>query len=228
MQWLDAVFQNIHIDKMEMTDSEKRLAGIIDKKLGEGDVAAPLAAVLAAALAESTFTVAAVCEKAGADFAAVLEAAWSWRLLVPVRSSGSAEWDYLVFSLDPADRYALPNLSRHLLRIAAETGRMDVAQALRDVFSEMGAPDREAIVAICNRLVQTAVHAVVTGAQIQAACVQAGCRGQAGAMIAMLKGGGVISPKLADKSAAGASRSPLYELHPCLRFLWQSSTAPES
>lgn len=205
--------------EMSKSDAAARLSYIFETQLGEGEMAHLLAQVVEAALAGAGISVAMVKDLAGENFAAVLQAAWSWRILVPRRSSGCAEWDYLVFSLDPGDWYAMPHFSRHLVLIARRTGRLDARQALLDLYREMGEPEWERIPEICIRLAGNAVHGVVTGAQIQAACAQAGLKNKTGALIAVLKGGGVISPKLADKAAAGFSRSPRYELHPCLLLL---------
>ncbi len=61
------------------------------------------------------------------------------------------------------------------------------------------------------------VHNLISGARIGAACGHHGLREKAGAMIAVLKGAGIISPKLMamDRNRM-RSASPLYEFNPCV------------
>jgi hypothetical protein len=58
------------------------------------------------------------------------------------------------------------------------------------------------------------VHNTINDARIGVLCIQNGLKDKTGAMIAILKGGGIISPKLAAISQTAKSRSPLYEFNP--------------
>lgn len=61
------------------------LEQILEGSLGEPEAAACLAEVLNAALRNSIIDVKTVKDISGEAFSAVLEAAWAWRLLVPLR-----------------------------------------------------------------------------------------------------------------------------------------------
>ena len=58
------------------------------------------------------------------------------------------------------------------------------------------------------------MHNTINGAKIGALCIQNGLTDKTGAMIAVLKGAGIISPKLASISRTAKTRSPLYEFNP--------------
>jgi hypothetical protein len=58
------------------------------------------------------------------------------------------------------------------------------------------------------------MHNTINGTRIGVLCIQNGLRDKTGAMIAILKGAGIISPKLAAISRMAKSKSPLYEFNP--------------
>jgi len=61
---------------------------------------------------------------------------------------------------------------------------------------------------------KNSMHNTINGIRIGILCVQSGLKDKTGTMIAVLKGAGVISPKLAAISQVLRSKSPLYEYNP--------------
>ena len=97
---------------------------------------------------------------------------------------------------------------------SARCGEWDSRKAIFDLFKVMGEPDWERIPDLVLEIRNACVHHTVNGARIGAACVHCGLAGKTGAMIAVLKGSGIISPKL--MALSGTARSPLYEFNPCV------------
>ncbi len=66
---------------------------------------------------------------------------------------------------------------------------------------KQGEPNWEKMPALIQELRDSCVHNVISGARIGAACGHHGLRKKTGALIAVLKGTGIISPKLMLGSA---------------------------
>ncbi|MCK5835712.1 MAG: hypothetical protein KAH09_00475 [Desulfobacula sp.] len=139
---------------------------------------------------------------------------WEWKLIIPVRSSKCGEWDSRILLAAPGEVFEMPNISRVLMGQAIKTGEWDSRQAIVDLFKVMGEPDWEKIPDLVLEIKNACVYHTVTGARIGAACVHNGLAGKTGAMIAILKGSGIISPKL--MALSGTATSPLYEFNPCV------------
>ena len=60
------------------------------------------------------------------------------------------------------------------------------------------------------------IHNTITGTGIGTVCAGHGLKHKTGAMIAVLKGAGIISPKLMAFEQVSKSASPLYEFNPCV------------
>lgn len=156
---------------------------------------------------------------AGDDAAELLLLAWNWKMLVPRRSLQCAEWDDRVLGLEPGEQYDMVNVVKWLLDAAAKTGCWQVIEVVRDLYAWMGEPQFAKMPALVRQLVQQAQHQRITGAGIHVACAHHGFGDRTGAMIAILKGGGVISPHLTSSSPMQKTKSPLYDLHPVLIHL---------
>lgn len=156
-------------------------------------------------------------EVAGSSTGEVLLAMWEWKLLLPIRSSKCGEWDSRVMVIQPGEVFEMPNISRVLTTNAIESGRWDTIWAILHLFQKMGEPDWEKIPALVRELRDSSVHNVISGTRIGVACGHHGLREKTGAMIAALKGAGIISPKLMamDRNRM-RSASPLYEFNPCV------------
>ena len=139
---------------------------------------------------------------------------WEWKLVIPVRSSRCSEWDSRVLSAEPEEFYEMPNISKALVKKGIETGTWDSMSAILDLFQRMGEPEWEKMTDLILSIKKNTEHNTINGARIGVLCIQNGLKDKTGAMIAILKGAGIISPKLAAISQMAKSRSPLYEFNP--------------
>ena len=145
-----------------------------------------------------------------------LLALWEWKLVIPVRSSRCSEWDSRIFLAEPEEVFEMPNISKALVEKGIKTGQWDSTSGILDLFQRMGEPEWEKMPRLIRSIRNHTVHNIINGARIGALCTQNGLSHKAGAMIAVLKGAGVISPKLAAIDPVAKSRSPLYEFNPCV------------
>jgi hypothetical protein len=143
-----------------------------------------------------------------------LLALWEWKLVIPVRSSRCSEWDSRIFLTEPEEFFEMPNISKTLVEKGMETGRWDSTSGILDLFQRMGEPEWKKMPPLILSIRNHTVHNTINGAGIGALCTQNGLNHKTGAMIAVLKGAGIISPKLAAIGPVAKSRSPLYEFNP--------------
>ena len=148
------------------------------------------------------------------DIEELLLFAWDWKLLIPVAASQCSEWDNRLMMMAPGEMYEIPNISRTLIAAAAATGTWDIERAVLSLYQDMGEPDWQKMPALVAAITRQAVHHTIGAAAINAACIKAGIKNKTGAMIAILKGGGVISPKLAAIGPVARTKAPLYEVNP--------------
>jgi hypothetical protein len=146
----------------------------------------------------------------------VLLTFWEWKLTVPMLSSRCSEWDYRILQAEPGEYYEMPNISKALVQKGMATGRWQSPAAIRELFKEMGEPEWEKMPELVLTIKQDSRHNIISGAQIGKACRHCGLGDKTGAMIAILKSAGIISPKLAAINAYTKSKSPLYEFNPCV------------
>jgi hypothetical protein len=139
---------------------------------------------------------------------------WEWKIVIPVRSSGCSEWDSRILSAEQEEFYEMPNISKTLVEKGIETGEWDSTKAILDLFQRMGEPDWEKMPNLILSIKNNTVHNIINGARIGVLCIENGLKDKTGAMIAILKGAGIISPKLAAISQTAKTRSPLYEFNP--------------
>jgi hypothetical protein len=139
---------------------------------------------------------------------------WEWKLVIPVRSSRCSEWDSRILLAEPEEFYEMPNISKTLVKKGLETGTWDSSSAILDLFKYMGEPEWEKMPDLILSIKKNTEHNTINGARIGVLCIQNRLKDKTGAMIAILKGAGIISPKLAAISQMAKSRSPLYEFNP--------------
>jgi len=143
-----------------------------------------------------------------------LLALWEWKLVIPVRSSKCSEWDSRILLAEPEESYEMPNISKMLVKKGMETGKWESTAAILDLFQCMGEPEWKKMPDLILSIKKNSMHNTINGIRIGILCVQSGLKDKTGAMIAVLKGAGVISPKLAAISQVLRSKSPLYEYNP--------------
>ena len=143
-----------------------------------------------------------------------LLALWEWKFVIPVRSSQCSEWDFRILMAESGEYYEMPNISKSLIQKGVETGRWDSFAAILDLFQKIGEPEWEKIPELVLSIKKDTIHNTINATKIRAACTRCGLREKTGAMIAVLKGAGIISPKMAAVSPVAKSRSPVYEFNP--------------
>lgn len=141
-------------------------------------------------------------------------ALWEWKLVIPVRSSKCSEWDSRILLAEPEESYEMPNISKMLVKKGMETGKWESTAAILDLFRYMGEPEWKKMPNLILSIKKNSMHNTINGTKIGILCIQNGLKNKTGAMIAGLKGAGVISPKLAAISQVLRSKSPLYEYNP--------------
>jgi hypothetical protein len=192
------------------------------------DFVPALVDILVAASDDAQIDYSAIEQRAGDSTQELLLFAWEQKLLIPRSSLRCAEWDDRMMILTPGQTYEMPNIARYLVETAMETGKWDPSRAVAALYRDMGAPDWKKIPALVQDLAREAVNGTLRGTQIAAARVRAGIKDSTGAIIAILKGGGIISPKLAPMGPAGKAGTPIYELNPSVCPPGTLSAGPQS
>jgi len=139
---------------------------------------------------------------------------WEWKLVIPVRSSRCGEWDSRILLTESEELYEMPNISKALVKKGMETGSWQSNAAILDLFQCMGEPEWEKMPGLILSIKKNALHNTISGTRIVALCAQNELKNMAGTMIAVLKGAGIISPKLAAIGQVSKLKSPLYEYNP--------------
>ncbi len=204
---------------MQKYQSEKSLANLASalvKLFGRNVPSEPFARILASALENGAISYEEVSRLAGPAAEDLIFDAWDAKLLIPRRSAACGEWDYRLLVMGPNEIYDMPNIGCYLVDMAMTHGQWAVDDAVAALYHDMGEPEWERMPIFVRQLFRQADQLVVTAAGINAACRIAGLYHRTGTMILELKGGGIISPKLAVKSLVAKKRMPIYELNPGL------------
>ncbi len=181
-----------------------------------GELTDKLARVLANVSESETICYEKVEEIAGDHTEDVLLIGWEWKLLIPVRTSRCGEWDDRVLMAEPGEVYEMPNISRLLVEVARQSGEWNSSQSIENFFRMSGEPEWERMPLLVQRLRELSSNGVVAASQVRSACREAGFEERVDTMIAILKGAGVMSPRLGSLLRVVQAGVPLYELNPCL------------
>ena len=193
-----------------MNKLEKALSSF----LSPGEVAGQLARLLAHAAKTGRVSYSEAERIAKVNAEDVLLLGIKWRLLLPVRTAKSAAWEDRVLLTESEEMYEMPNIVRHLVENASHTGRWDAAYAIAQLFRVMGEPGWERMPKVIERVGEEAKDYRVNAIQIKQVCAELGMADRVDALIAELKGSGVMSPKLSSLAALAKARAPIYELNP--------------
>lgn len=153
---------------------------------------------------------------AGNDTDDALLVSWQWKLLIPVRTSRCGEWDDRMLIAVPGEVYEMPNVSRILVKNALITGYWDSAHSIAEFFESAGETQYRLIPVLVRRMIEGCPSAGINANQIKVACQEMGFGERTDTLIAILKGAGVISPKLGPLAKISRTQTPLYEINPCL------------
>ena len=201
------IMENLHI---------RPLIAALRDLTGEEPLTVPLAQILTDASAHASISYDAVFAAAGPDAEELLLTAWEFKLLIPRRSAACGEWDYRFLVMQAGEIYEMPNICRYLVKTAIKTGVWDVETAVCDLYRDMGEPQWKQIPELVVHLGKQAQHYTVTADGVHSACRNAGIYHRTGPLILVLKGGGILSPKLSARIAPASHQGPIYELNPSL------------
>lgn len=151
---------------------------------------------------------------AGDNLTDLLLELWNWKMIIPIRSKKCGEWDSRILLAEPGESYEMPNISRVLVKNAQLSGVWNSQRAIVDLFKIMGEPEWEKIPDLVLEIKQGCIHNTISGARVGIACAREGLKNKTGTMIAVLKGSGIISPKLMAFAEVARSSSPVYEFNP--------------
>ncbi len=146
----------------------------------------------------------------------VMLSGWEWRLLIPVRTLRCHEWDDRVLLAQDGEVYEMPNVSRFLVENACHTGQWNTSFAVSEFFRVSGEMQWREMPALVKRIKEGCPADGINAKQIQVACREKGFGNRVDTMIAILKGAGIISPKLGSLARVARTGTPLYEINPCL------------
>lgn len=141
------------------------------------------------------------------------------RLLVPVASSRSTAWRDKLLLIKPGEKYRMPNIIKILIKNLCEKGEWNTNYAIATYFKQIGEPRWEDIPNFYEKLSQKAKNNKVSAKDIREIARQFNMEEKTGALIAELKGGGLISPFL---SLTPRNKFPIYEINPCVKEIHSS------
>ncbi len=139
---------------------------------------------------------------------------WQWRLLIPVRSSRCGEWDDRVVMLEPEEEYEMPNIVRFLVDEAIYSRKWNTHPAIERYFRESHERDWDKMPHLVMKIKRMCSNYNIDAPGIRGACDAAGLKDRVDTMIAILKGAGIISPKLGSLALVSEIGAPLYEFNP--------------
>jgi hypothetical protein len=197
-------------------DAIQRLRTALVAFLGTDELTAETALVINKACEKGRISFSEIEEICGGNAEDVLLLCWEWRLLIPVRSSKCGEWDDRLLMLAPGEIYVLPNVVKLLVPSARQSSQWDPDHALTELFSDTDETLGSQLPDLLKKMNELAHFNIINAFQIRQACVWAKMNQSVDTLIALLKAGGVISPKLRSPSDVARAGSPVYEINPCV------------
>jgi len=137
--------------------------------------------------------------------------ACSERILLPTATRTLA-WEERTLTLKPGEEYEMPHITRNLILIASKTGEWMLEKAFENYLREIGEKEIKAFLKIFKRILNSKMVAerkVISPELIRAYSEELNL--DSSKVIAILKGGGIISPKLRNPT-----RGLEYEINPLL------------
>jgi len=198
------------------SDPIQMLQTALSTFLGTDELTAETALIINNACKKGRISFAKVEEISKGNAEDVLLLCWQWRLLIPVRSSKCGEWDDRLFLLDHGEIYEFPNVVKYLIKSARRTGHWDPDFALTEIFSDTDESLRNRMPDLLKKMKGLSQSYIINAFQIKQACAKANVKQNVDTLIALLKAGGVISPKLRALADVAKAGSPVYEINPCV------------
>ncbi|MBM3132756.1 MAG: hypothetical protein FJZ95_06975 [Chloroflexi bacterium] len=192
------------------------LAGALHYLMGGDPLAGAVARSLSKAVPSGRITFKEITALCGGGAEDAVLVAWKWRLLVPVRTLKSHEWDDRMLLVESNEVYEVPNIVRFLVEDALAGGGWKPDAALARLFRVMKEPRWERMPRVIRRMRQRSKGYRIDGDQIREVCCELGMGDRMDAMIGGLKGSGVMSPQMAARAEMARASSPIYEMNPSL------------
>ncbi len=134
------------------------------------------------------------------------------RLIIPVRTSMSSQWNDRLLTFEDEALFEMPNVIQYLIQEANKQGRWNTTYAIQEYLKEIGEARTEDIARLVEKLKKMAEYKKITSETIKNACSDLNIEFDLNKIIAELKGGGIISPTLPGFS----KRFPSYEINSAL------------
>jgi hypothetical protein len=194
-----------------MNNLQKALATFLNT-----EDAAKLAGLLEAAMDTGTISYEDAERIIGDDAEDILTLGYGWRLLLPVRAAKAGDWEDRMMIPRPGEIYQMPNVVKHLVENARNTGNWDPEKAVEDVFLNIEEPEIEKMPVLVGRMASGIKGHRITGKQIKKICTELDMEKRVDPLISELKACGILSPKLGALTEASKQGSPIYEINPSL------------
>jgi hypothetical protein len=124
----------------------------------------------------------------------------SENVLIPFETSKTIAWEDRVLTLRPGEAYQVPHVIRYLLEGAGETGELDAEHAFERYLREVGEPEPEKMTALFNEVLDNVEKGRISAGTLSMLAGELSLGHRMGTIVAVLKGGGVISPCLRKPS----------------------------
>lgn len=118
------------------------------------------------------------------------------RVLIPYNTSKTIAWEDRLLTFEPDEKYEVPHVIRILIKIGEQTGEFDLDYALMSYLGEIGECDPSKILAFFHELIKKVEKGRVSAEALSNVSKKLNLESRIGTIIAVLKGGGVISPSL--------------------------------
>jgi len=200
-------------EERSITNLTQALYGFIK----ENEFAEPLARGMLLFLENETVAFDRLKALFGPDYVDILLLAFDWKLIIPLIPSKTCAWEDLAVSGISAPLYTMPKAVLYVLQEAVNKGIWDVDMGLKIMFETLDIsvpPDK--MVELVEELFNREKFMCVSARDIDIACRTVGLPGFADQVIAILKGVGIISPKLGYLGKSKPSLGPLYDVNPSL------------
>ena len=135
------------------------------------------------------------------------------KLLLPLTSSRSEAWKDKLLLIRRGEKYKMPNIIKILIENLYKKGEWDTNYAIVAYFKQIGEPYWESMPDFYRMIKQKAKNNKVSAKDIKNVARSFSIEKRTGALIAELKGAGLISPFL--KLAPG--NKLLYEINPSVK-----------
>lgn len=195
--------------------NNKNLQGALSNFLANED-AYKLAPILMEVLKAGTISYEKAGEIIGEDAEDILTLAYGWRLLLPLRASKAGDWEDRMLIPRPGETYHMPNVIKHLVDNAIDTGHWDPEKAIEEVFRNIDEPDLDKMVPLVEGIASEIKGHRVIGMKIKKICRDLGLIDRVDPLVSELKACGILSHKLGAITEAGRIGSPIYEINPSL------------